>query len=154
MFYPDVTRGVAEARRVLKRGGRFAVVAWDEPSKSPFLTIAGGAVAQFFPGQPPNSNAPGAFRFGRPGALEEALRRGGFTDVSVESRPMSIEVGSPSEYWQMFLDHAAGVGAKVAQLSDADRAKLVATVEAGASQHIEGDRVKLTATTLCAVAQR
>src|SRR5687768_9527894 len=78
MFYPDLTRAIAEARRVLKPGGRFAVIAWDDPSKSPFLTIAGRAVAQFFPAQPPNANAPGAFRFARQGALEDALRAGGF----------------------------------------------------------------------------
>jgi SAM-dependent methyltransferase len=152
MFCPDAVRAVAEARRVLKAGGRFAAVVWDEPSKNPFLTVAGEAIAQFFPAAPPNPNAPGAFRFARPGILEETLRAGGFTEVAIDSRAITIECASSAEYWQMFVDHAAGMSSKVAQLGESDRMKLIAAVDAGAGRYVADGCVKLLATTLCAVA--
>ena len=47
MFSPDLARAVSEARRVLKPGGRFALVTWDEPVKSPFFSVITGVAAPF-----------------------------------------------------------------------------------------------------------
>jgi SAM-dependent methyltransferase len=154
MFCPDAVRAVAEARRVLKPGGRFAFVLWDEPAKSPFLTVAGRSLAQLFPAQPPDPNAPGAFRFSQPGALDAILRAGGFTDFSIESRPMTLECGSIAEYWQLFTDVAAGVKAKVASLAEPDAARLRELVETAAGPYVEGGRVRLEATSLCVSGRR
>ena len=52
MFCPDPVLAVSEARRVLKPGGRYVAVVWDQPANSPMLTVAGRAVAQFFPRNP------------------------------------------------------------------------------------------------------
>jgi SAM-dependent methyltransferase len=155
MFFPDVDRALAGIRRVLKPGGRLTVVVWDDPSKSSFLTAAGRAVAEFFPpAAPPNPNAPGAFRFAAPGALESTLSGAGFRDVVVESVPMPIEMASPEDYWEMFVEMSAGIAGKIASLSEADRARLKRMVLDAAARHLENGVVRLTATPLCAAATR
>jgi enediyne biosynthesis protein CalE5 len=154
MFCPDLDRAVAEMRRVLKPGGRAAVVVWDEASKNPFFTTIGHCVGKFLPSAPPNPTAPGPFRLAPPGALARLLSDGGFADVQVESVPMTIECASIDEYWDSFTDHAVGVKVKLAQLSDADLAALRAEVSRAAAPHVVDGRVRLLATPLCASARR
>ena len=94
MFCPDLDRAVAEIRRVLKPGGRVAIVVWDEPPKSPFLTTVGHCVGKFLSPAPPDPTAPGPFRLAQSGALCRLLTDGGLTDVHVESLPLTIECAS------------------------------------------------------------
>jgi SAM-dependent methyltransferase len=107
------TRALAEMRRVLKPGGRIAIGVWDDPSKSSFVTVGGGAINRFHAATPPDPNKPGAFRFSDPDLLERVLRDAGFTDVTIASVPMPIEFESTDEYWQMFTEMAAGIKTKV-----------------------------------------
>lgn len=152
MFFPDADRAVAEMRRVLKPGGRVAIAAWDEPSKSTFLTAGGAAVAQFFPPAAPNPNAPGGFRFSAPGSLEGLLRVAEFRNIVVESVPVPIELASPEEYWDVFTDMAAGIKMKIEALAEPDRARLRANVEETVRRHVGGSGFRLFATPLCAAA--
>ena len=45
MFCPEPQRAVREVHRALKPGGLFALVTWDEPSKSLFFTVIGELAA-------------------------------------------------------------------------------------------------------------
>jgi len=67
---------------------------------------------------------------------------------------MTLECASPAEYWAMFTDHAAGIKAKLAQLSEVDFATLTAKVESAADRYRDGDKIRLVATPLCARAVR
>jgi hypothetical protein len=127
---------------------------WDDPAKSSFLTVGGGIVAQFFPPAPPNPNAPGGFRFSRPGALETVLRDAGFVDCTVQSLPMPIELDSTSGYCEMLTAMSAGMKEKLDTLPDADRARLRQLVEEAARPFVSNGRLHLTATPLCAAARR
>jgi SAM-dependent methyltransferase len=152
MFLSDAERVAASMRRLLAPAGRLAVAVWDQPAKSPFLTIGGGAVAQFFPPAPPDPKAPGGFRFSQPGALEALLRAAGFRDIAVESRPMEIDLASPTEYWEVFTDMAAGIKDKLSSLSDADLGQLKTMVDEAARPYRKDGRLRLVATPLCASA--
>ena len=50
MFFPDKVRGNAEARRVLRDGGRYMLVIWDSSNRIWRRVTAGRAVAELFPG--------------------------------------------------------------------------------------------------------
>ena len=154
MFCPDANRAAAQMARMLKPGGRLSLSVWGDPAENPFVTLGGQPVAQFFPATPPDANAPNAFRFARAGLLEDVLRGTGLREVTVESRPMPIEFATPAEYWEVFLDLAAGARDKVASMSDADRAALDALVHEGAARYMREGRLVLTATLLCASARK
>jgi SAM-dependent methyltransferase len=153
IFFPDAHRALTEMRRVLKPGGRVAIAVWDEPSKSPFVTVGGGAVSQFHAPTPPNPNSPGAFRFAKPELLERFLRDAGFGDVTVRSVAMPIEFGSIQEYWEVFTECAAGIKTKISTLSKEDQVKLRRLVDELAAPHMVNGRLQLVATPLCAAAR-
>jgi len=153
IFFPDAHRALAEMRRVLQPGGRVAIVVWDEPSKSPFVTVGGGALSRFHAPAPPNPNSPGAFRFARPDVLERVLHDAGFSAVTFASVPMPIEFESIQEYWEMFTECAAGIKAKISTLSKEDQMKLCAVVDDLAEPHMVNGRLRLVSTLLCAAAR-
>jgi SAM-dependent methyltransferase len=153
MFVPDALGAVREMRRVLRRGGRAAIMVWDEPQHNSFFTMAGGSVAKFFPPAPPAADAPGAFRFARPGVLASLMTDAGFADIHEESRPMTVTCASPDEYWQMFIDNAAGVKDKIGVLSSEQLARLISLVREAAAPFVCDGRLELTVTPRCVSAQ-
>lgn len=155
MFLPDVAGTLRGIRRVLKPGGRLAVGVWGDPAKSPLLTAAGRAVAEYFPSAaPPDPDTPGPFRYAQPGSLDRTLREAGFSEVRVESLRMVIECASPADYWCVFTEMAAGVKDRIATLPEADRARLEASVKEQAAAFVENGIVRLAATPLCGVGTR
>jgi SAM-dependent methyltransferase len=154
MFCPDPARAMAEIHRVLRPNGRFAVAVWDEPQKNPFFTTIAQVFARFFPVPPPDPAAPGGFRLAPPGALDAAVRAGGFLEYAIESVPFQIECDSPAEYQRIFVSFSAALRDKVSALPASERVRLDASVREAAAPHVEAGRVRLTATALCACGRR
>jgi SAM-dependent methyltransferase len=155
MFCPDPVRGAAEIRRVLKPGARFATAVWDVPARNPFFTSIAGVLAEFAPMPAPDPSAPGVFRLAPPGELERVLRAAGFSQVSVESRPIVLRYASPEEYWQIQTDLAAPLRAALASLSSADIARLKARLLESIAPNVDGSgAVTFAAVPLCASAAK
>jgi SAM-dependent methyltransferase len=152
MFCPDPIRAASEVRRVLRAGGRLAVVVWDLPLKNPFFTALMGVLSEFVPIPPPDPTAPGTFRLAPPGELERVLRAAGFSNVSVESRPIVLKWTSPDEYWQIQTDLAAPLRSAMATLSTGDLARLKAKALEMATAHMKDGVVQFAAVPLCASA--
>ena len=154
MFCPDLPRAFREANRVLRPGGRFALVTWGDPSKSPFFSVITPVAVPFLSLQPPDPAAPGPFRLSSPSQLELLLREAGFSDVRVESVAMTLELASAAEYLQIFRDVAWK--ARVASLSDADVARFREAVAEAARPYVDevSGRLRLVATSLCASGRR
>ena len=152
MFCPDLPRAIGEARRVLRPGGRFALVTWDEPSKSPFFSVITAVAAPFLSLQTPAPGAPGPFRLSSVGQLESLLRDAGFSDVGVEGLPMMLELASASEYLRVFSDVAWKV--RVATLSETDLTRFREAITEATRPYVVDGRLKLVATSLCASGRR
>jgi SAM-dependent methyltransferase len=148
MFCPDTHGALDEVHRVLKPGGRCALVTWDDASKSPYFSVIVGVASTFLSLPPMDPAEPGPFRLAGARNLESMLQTSGFSDVRVESCPMMVECASVAEYCQIFADVAWKT--RIAALSDADAARFREAVANAAEPFMNGGRLRLVATSLCA----
>ena len=86
MFFPDRVAGYAEARRVLRPGGRFVFNVWDRIEENAFADDVTNAVASVFPHDPPRFLARTPHGYHDVALIREDLRRAGFVDIRIETR--------------------------------------------------------------------
>ncbi|MBO9678735.1 MAG: methyltransferase domain-containing protein [Acidovorax sp.] len=83
MFFPDRVAGYAEARRVLRPGGRFVFSVWDRIEENAFADDVTRAVATVFPDDPPRFLARTPHGYHDAALIREELRSAGFTDIAI-----------------------------------------------------------------------
>jgi ubiquinone/menaquinone biosynthesis C-methylase UbiE len=93
MFFPDKVRANAEARRVLRPGGRYVLVTFDRLDLNPVPKAAGEAVGTLFPEDPLYMER-GPFSYTDAGVIEEDLRNAGFESIEVETVELSSLVSA------------------------------------------------------------
>ena len=86
MFFPDRVAGYAEARRVLKPGGRLVFNVWDRIEENAFAEDVTNAVAAVFPDDPPRFLARIPHGYHDVALIRDELRRAGFADIEIETR--------------------------------------------------------------------
>jgi len=86
MFFPDRSAGYAEARRVLKPGGRFVFSVWDRIEENAFADDVTNAVATVFPDDPPRFLARTPHGYHDVALIRADLTRAGFTNIRIETR--------------------------------------------------------------------
>jgi ubiquinone/menaquinone biosynthesis C-methylase UbiE len=85
MFFPDRVVGYAEARRMLRRGGRFVFNVWDRIEENAFADDVTNAVATVFPHDPPRFLARTPHGYHDIALIREELSRAGFSDIDIET---------------------------------------------------------------------
>jgi ubiquinone/menaquinone biosynthesis C-methylase UbiE len=86
MFFPNRVAGYAEARRVLRAGGRFVFNVWDRIEENAFADEVTNAVAAVFPHDPPRFLARTPHGYHEVTRIREDLLLAGFTNVRIETR--------------------------------------------------------------------
>ena len=86
MFFPDRVAVYAEARRVLRPGGRFVFNVWDRIEENVFADDVTNAVAAVFPHDPPRFLARTPHGYHDIALIRDELSRAGFTRVEIETR--------------------------------------------------------------------
>jgi SAM-dependent methyltransferase len=76
----------AEARRVLKPGGRFVFNVWDHIEENDFADDVTKAVAAVFPQDPPRFLARTPHGYHHIPQIRDELRLAGFADIRIETR--------------------------------------------------------------------
>lgn len=94
MFFPDKVAANSEARRVLRDGGRYMLVIWDEIGRNVATKAAGSAVAQLFPDDPAAFYERIPFRYHEQPTIERDLKAAGFAQVDIETVELRSRAGS------------------------------------------------------------
>jgi ubiquinone/menaquinone biosynthesis C-methylase UbiE len=91
MFFPDKVRANAEARRVLRPGGRYVLVTFNRLDRNPIPQAAGVAVATLFPDDPRYMER-GPFSYTDAALVEDDLRSAEFESIELETVELSSSV--------------------------------------------------------------
>jgi ubiquinone/menaquinone biosynthesis C-methylase UbiE len=94
MFFPDRSRGYAEARRVLRDGGRYILSVWDSIENNDFPKLVAYTVATLFPDDPPDFIQRIPHGYSDTDQILADLKRAGFAEVDIVS--IDEESRSPS----------------------------------------------------------
>jgi len=96
MFFPEKAKAFAEARRVLRPGGRFLFNAWDRIEENEFADVVTMALATVFPGDPPRFMARTPHGYADRATIEQDLARGGFAgSAELVTLPARSRADSP-----------------------------------------------------------
>jgi SAM-dependent methyltransferase len=108
MYFVDCTQALGEIRRVLKPGGRIALLAWGRPDISPYIQAGLGPALERAQLPPPPAGAPQPFRFAEPGSLSAELKLAGFQQIEEETHVVPLAwPGPPEEVWEHLYAIAA-----------------------------------------------
>lgn len=97
MFLPDRIKGYAEARRVLKPGGRFFFNVWDRIEENDFAHVVHQALQRVFPDDPPQFLARTPHGYHDVERIRADLMQAGFRDIAIEAVAHRSRAGSPSD---------------------------------------------------------
>ncbi|WP_322597462.1 MULTISPECIES: class I SAM-dependent methyltransferase [unclassified Methylobacterium] len=95
MFFPDRRAAFAQARRVLRPGGRFVLTVWDRLAENDLAATVTQALAALFPADPPAFLARTPYGLHDPEAVRGDLLAAGFSSVTVETVPQ-VSDGVPA----------------------------------------------------------
>ena len=118
-------RAVAEAARVLKRGGGAAFTVWDVPSRGRWLGVLLDAVADIG-AAPPADVPPGPplFRFADESEFRRLLGDAGLVEVRVDTIDFTLALESADELWDGLVAGTVRVRPLVAAQTDAVQAAI------------------------------
>jgi len=97
MFFPDRTKGYAEARRVLKQQGRFVFNVWDRIEANDFALVVTDALAKMFPQDPPRFMARTPHGYHDVERIRADLAAAGFGSISIETLATTSKAASPRD---------------------------------------------------------
>lgn len=129
MLMPERHRALAEMRRVLKPGGRLAVVVWGtaERNLGTFLPVSIARRHAQLP--PPTPGAPGMFALGAPGLLNQTLSDAGFQDVRVQAVSAPRVFRDASAMRSFLVGGTQALSDSLAKLGESGRAAALAEIE-------------------------
>jgi ubiquinone/menaquinone biosynthesis C-methylase UbiE len=125
ILFPDAAKGLAEMRRVVRPGGRIAVVTWTQPHRYELATNLREAILALGPEAAAPAALPAQLRFVDPEAFRGLFAAAGLRDVEIETAEAHLQL--PSTRWLADRIHfAPGMEAWVLSLGERRAAALEA----------------------------
>jgi SAM-dependent methyltransferase len=144
---PHPERGIAEAFRVLRRGGRLAFTVWAPPQPGEGFGIVLGAIAEHGdPGVmlPP---APPYFRFADPAEVHPVLLAAGFREPQTRLVPQAWQHDTPDRLFEAFGEGAVRATEMLRSQPEAARERIRTAVRSAVEplRHGDGYRIPVPA---------
>jgi len=140
--FPDPDKAIAEAFRVLRPGGRYALSWWCSNDKHEFFQLFYESVKSFGNMDVPLPPAPPFARFSDPAECMRSLSAAGFADVGAAEHALVCDIPTP----QYALDMICRSGVRSAMLLDLQtkeaRARIEEALLAGAMKFKRGDGLR------------
>lgn len=142
MFSPRPDRAMAEARRVLKPGGRAAFLVWGPIEDNTLFHVVHGVIEEVLAESPFSAHLT-PFRYGEPGALAAVMRAGGFAGVEERSIHFAPRPPADLRFWQQNVEMS--LGATYDTLPEATREAMEAEIARRFAAYLDGDAYRLSA---------
>lgn len=142
MFCPQPEVALAEARRVLRPGGRAAYLIWGPMEDTTMFSVLWSAVEETV-GSAAESFTYPPFRLGEPGTLARLMTAAGFTAVEESELRFDAEIPAERPFWRAQLEMA--FAPRLKELNPAQRQALDAAVVRGFEAHRAGEAIRLKA---------
>lgn len=118
MYMPDKQGALAQARRVLREGGRYAAIVFAEPDRNGFFSVPIGIIRRRAQLPPPAPGLPGPFSSA---GLRDQLDAAGFREVEVRRVEAPLEVSSAAECARLERESFGALHQMLAGLAEEER---------------------------------
>jgi SAM-dependent methyltransferase len=118
MYMPDKQGALAQARRVLREGGRYAAIVFAEPDRNGFFSVPIGIIRRRAQLPPPAPGLPGPFSSA---GLRDQLDAAGFREVEVRRVEAPLEVSSAAECAKLERESFGALHQMLAGLAEDER---------------------------------
>jgi SAM-dependent methyltransferase len=124
MLMADPAAALAEARRVLRPGGRLVFAAWRGPEQNPWVSLAGRVLVTRGHMAPPDPEGPGMSALASHQRVRSLLGDAGFTDVLIEDVPLLLVWSDVDDYVATTRDTGRAFATAFAEASEEEQAAL------------------------------
>jgi ubiquinone/menaquinone biosynthesis C-methylase UbiE len=145
MFFAELPRSLQEMHRVLKPGGRVALLAWGKFDQPYFATTI-GTILKMLPNIQLSATGEGMNKFGTPDVLAAQMREAGFAQVQESLEYVSWTwPGTVEEVWEYFQDVAVPFQPTLQAVPAERRNQIDEAVLQAMKKYQVGDEVRFTA---------